>query len=199
MMRLAILQIQASARWLHSRPRVNRSRQHGVTLLELMVVVIIVAILAAIAIPTLSKSTRRARTSEVPTMFSKFKMRQEQYHVENGAFLSTGAGDTDYFPAAPSGPDAAQAYGALPASWLQLKIHPDYDKLYCAYVSIAGNRGDGANIGMVANSFGFAAPPQDGDWFYVIAECDFDENPGLNHLFFTSSDSTEIAEQNRGN
>jgi prepilin-type N-terminal cleavage/methylation domain-containing protein len=176
----------------------NARRQRGVTLLELMVVVVIIAILAAIAVPLLSKSTRRARSSEVPTMFSKFKMRQEQYHVENGSYLSSGAGDADYFPAAPSGPNEAQAYGALPDSWRALRIHPDYNKLYCAYVSVAGDRGDGTNIGGVANSFGFNAPPQDGDWFYLIAECDFDGDPGVNALFFTSSDSTEIMEQNRG-
>lgn len=172
--------------------------QGGFTLIELMVVVIIVAIIAAIAIPALTKQTRRAKASEVPTMFSMFKMRQEQYHVENGAYLSTGSGDTDRFPAAPAGPDAPQDYGTTPDTWRQLKVHPDYTKLYCTYVTIAGARGDGTNIGAVAQSFGYTQPPQDGDWFYMISECNFDEDPTVNALFFMSSDMTEIAEQNRG-
>lgn len=173
--------------------------QRGVTLLELMVVVIIIAILAAVAIPMLSQSTRRARASEVATMFSKFKMRQEQYQVENGVFLSTGTSDSDYFPAAPAGPDRAQAYGAVPDSWRQLKINPDYDKLWCAYVSVAGERGDGSNIGTVASTtFGYSQPPRDGDWFYMVAECDFDDDPGVNALYFMSSDMAEIADFNQG-
>lgn len=42
----------------------RRATKHGFTLIELMIVVAIIGVLAAIAIPSFTKSVRRARTSE---------------------------------------------------------------------------------------------------------------------------------------
>lgn len=172
-------------------------REMGITLLELMIVVSIIAILAAVAITSFTKTTRKAKAAEVPALFSQIKIRQGQYHNENGIYISTGTGDNDYFPSAPAGPENAAAITALPLSWQQLKLQPDQTSLYCAYVTIAGERGDSSNIGAVANSFGFNTAPQE-DWFYIIAECDFDDDPADNSLYFMASDSAKLAIQNEG-
>ena len=169
----------------------------GFSLIELMIVVAIIAILATIAFPYFRSSTRRAKSSEVPKVFSDIKVRQGEYHFENGVYVSTGASDGDYFPAAPAGPDRPQDITSLPASWQALKLQPEGNALYCAYVTIAGERGDGSNIGPVAQSFGFTEAPQE-DWFYMLAECDFDDNPAVNSLYFMSSTMAKIAKQNEG-
>ena len=174
------------------------ARQRGVTLLELMIVVAIIAVLVAIAFPFFSKTTRKAKASEVPSMFSKIKIRQGEYHTENGVYLSTGASETDYFPLTPAGADRPQDVGALPAEWAALRLQPDDNTLYCSYVTIGGERGDSGNVGPVAQSFGFTQAPDETDWFYIIAECDFDNNPAVNSRYFTSSQMSGTAVKNEG-
>lgn len=182
---------------LHKEDTNMRMRQAGVTLLELMIVVAIIAVLATIAFPYFSGSTRRAKSSEVPKVFADIKVRQEQYHFENGIYLATGASDTDYFPAVPAGPDQPQDVTSRPTTWQDLKLQADKNALYCAYVVIAGERGDSTNIGTTAQSFGFNSAPEE-DWFYMLAECDFDGNPGVNSLYFMSSTMAKIAKKNEG-
>ena len=176
----------------------RKNNKRGFTLVELMIVVAIIAILVTIAFPFFSKTTRKARASEVPAMFSKIKIKQGQYQSENGVYLSTGAGETDYFPATPAGGDRPQDVGTLPDTWTQLRLQPDDNTLYCSYVTIAGERGDDANIGPVAQGFGFTQAPDDNNWFYIIAECDFDDNSAVNSLYFTSSEMSGHATQNDG-
>jgi type II secretory pathway pseudopilin PulG len=161
-----------------------------------MIVVAIISILVSVAVPMFTKTTRRAKSSEVPAMLAEFRLRQQQYQTENGEYLSTGVNDTDYYPVTPAGPDTPTII-APPQSWTDLRMQPDKAALYCAYVSIAGEAGINSNIGVTAaNSFGMAAPPV--DWFYVIAECDFDGDTTNNSFYFVRSDMDGIAKQNEG-
>lgn len=76
----------------------------GFTLIELMIVVAIIGILAAIAIPALTKYMRRAKTSEAKTQLAKLFDATSAYyseeHVERGAvnFLENGGQITDRAP-----------------------------------------------------------------------------------------------------
>lgn len=174
-----------------------RSRERGMTLVELMIVVAIIGILAAVAVPMFLKTTRRAKSSEVPAVFAEFKLRQQQYHTENGDFLSTGTSETDYHPAgAPAGPDTPSTIEPVRAEWKALRMHVDKQTLYCGYVSIAGRAGEDSKIGTVAQGFGMTAAPGE-DWFYVIAECDFD-GTSENSFYMTRSDADGFARQNEG-
>lgn len=175
-----------------------RTNQRGVTLIELMVVVAIVGVLAAVAVFMFGKSTRKAMASEVHAMFTEFKLRQEAYAVENDSrYLSTGTSDTDYWPPTPSGSKQATTLAPLPAEWGQLKMAPDRTDVYCSYVTVAGLGGDDANIGATATAFGLTAAPAR-NWYYVIAECDFDDDPAVNSLYFTRSDQDGFQVQNEG-
>ena len=64
----------------------NRKNKAGFTLVELMVVAIIVAILAAVAIPLMSGNTKRAMATEAQAGIGTIKTAQQVYKAEHGGF-----------------------------------------------------------------------------------------------------------------
>lgn len=172
--------------------------QRGMTLIELMIAVVIIGILAAVAIFAYNRYVKKAKSSEVPAVFAEFKLREEQYHTENGTYLSTGADENSKHPATPAGgTDPQDITVGWPATWDTLRINTDKTYLYCSYVAIAGNAGV-APSGAQATFFGFtAAPPT--NWFYLLAECDWDDNDTTNSFYFARSDLDGIAKRDEGN
>jgi type IV pilus assembly protein PilA len=63
-----------------------KSAQKGFTLIELMIVVAIIGILAAIAIPAYSDYTERAKVSELVTLASACKASVTEYYQAQGFF-----------------------------------------------------------------------------------------------------------------
>lgn len=64
-------------------------KQEGFTLIELMIVVAIIGILAAIAIPNFIQYQMRSRTSEAKTNLSAIKTANFAFQAENRCFLSS--------------------------------------------------------------------------------------------------------------
>ncbi len=64
----------------------NRSRVSGFTLIELMIVVVIVAILAGIAVPSYNSSIRKSRRTEAKTALLDFAAREERLYATQNAY-----------------------------------------------------------------------------------------------------------------
>ena len=64
----------------------NLKKESGFTILELMTVVLIVGILAAIAIPSFTKYVRQARTVEAVSNIEKMEKGARVYYVNEGNF-----------------------------------------------------------------------------------------------------------------
>ncbi|CAI09028.1 Pilus assembly protein [Aromatoleum aromaticum EbN1] len=77
-----------------------KSRTGGFTLIELMIAVAVVAILAAIAVPSYMESIRKSRRSDATTSLAKIQLAQETYRLNNNSYgtlaaLGLGATSTE--------------------------------------------------------------------------------------------------------
>jgi len=171
----------------------TRNQQSGFTLLELMVVVTLISVLAAIALPSFTSEARKSKgDSEVAAFFGELAVREEQYALENGKYLSTSTGESVPFPVTPTA--AAQTLGTLTTTWQTHTARPPESSARCGYVVIAGTKTDSA--GTIATSFGFT-PPQK-NWFYILAHCDLDGNTAVDSYSFISNDDAVMKKSNYG-
>ena len=163
-----------------------------------MVVVVLVAILAAIALPAYFAQSQQSKAqSEVNEMFAEFKIREEQYKLENGVYLSTGSSETDTWPLVPS-KDLQSYVSGMPATWTQIKFQAPESQVRCAYTVVAGPA-SGGTVGAVAAAapFNFVAPPV--SWFYTLAHCNMDNDATVDGFYFTSSVNSTVLSLHPGN
>jgi type IV pilus assembly protein PilE len=69
-----------------------KRQQQGVTLLELMAVVVILGILASIAIPSYRGYVMRAQRSEATAFLLRAAAAQEKYYLQNNSYTDVFAG-----------------------------------------------------------------------------------------------------------
>ena len=68
------------------------TRSRGFTLIELMIAVAIVAILAAVALPSYSEYVRRGRITEAISTLSGMRVKMEQYFQDNRTYVGACGG-----------------------------------------------------------------------------------------------------------
>lgn len=89
-------------------------KRKGFMLLELIIVVAIIGILAAVAIPNLVGMTDEAKVSKIQSDLSTIGTAMEVYHVKKGGTypdnLSVLAGDNGYLKKVPEPPTGASKY-----------------------------------------------------------------------------------------
>ncbi len=63
-----------------------RKHMHGITLIELMIVVVVVSILAAVAYPNYQEFTARAKRNEARAALLRLATNQERFYLNNNRF-----------------------------------------------------------------------------------------------------------------
>ena len=74
---------------LRTRPR---TRRRGFTLIELMVVVLILAVLAALVVPRIVGSGEQAKVGAAKSDLATIKSLLDQFHLDNGRYPTTEEG-----------------------------------------------------------------------------------------------------------
>ena len=75
-----------------------RSTTRGFTLIELMIVVAIVAILAAVALPSYRDYMLRGYLTDGTTLLSTMQTSMERYYQDNRTYVSVGTGTSQVYP-----------------------------------------------------------------------------------------------------
>ena len=73
---------------MQMQARTTPSRRRGFTLIELMIALVVVAILAAVALPSFMDSIRKSRRSEAFSALSNIQQAQERWRTNNAAYAS---------------------------------------------------------------------------------------------------------------
>jgi prepilin-type N-terminal cleavage/methylation domain-containing protein len=160
----------------------------GMSLVELMIVVVIIGILAAISVVSYRKYIARARMSEATAMLAEFASKEQLYFLDNGQYIeahktsaaypSTTENSSEFWPQDPNAYfDSARtpaAVAPLPTSWRVIGVRPRWQQLYCTYMVNAGAPLD-ASVGDTPLSFTvggtlWASQPRV-PWFYAMAAC----------------------------
>jgi prepilin-type N-terminal cleavage/methylation domain-containing protein len=156
----------------------QRRRTQGYSLMELMIVVVITGVLAALAIPTFSDYIQKARTSEATQFLGVIKLKQEAYRAEFGKYdqCPANADDLGEFTYQPG--DAGEMKGAISKAILgtdaaclnELGAKPDGPVRF-GYAWIAGT--PGAMSANIMNALNLQATDVD-HYFIAHATADLD-------------------------
>jgi prepilin-type N-terminal cleavage/methylation domain-containing protein len=171
---------------------VNRS---GFTLVELMIVVVIIGILAAMASIGYRKWISRARSSEAIAMLAEMNSKEQSYKLEFAAYLplradnkpdlpSPDEAETAFYPVSANSAtfDSTRTQTSIaditkwPTSWQAVGMRPRDNGLYCTYLTNAGTAGNDTKalkFGSVLIGSNTAAP-----WFYSLAACNLAPKTG---------------------
>lgn len=140
------------------------------TLVELMIVIAIVAILAAIAIPQLYQMQLRAKRAEVPSNVVAISNAHLAYHVAHDTFVFTNWNPSN----TPSGKVAAT--WNIEPEWEALGFSPDgrVRGAYLARTGITGNCNDlSGNTGSSMFTIGRIDCDGNNQWF-AYSSCDYE-------------------------
>lgn len=133
---------------------VRKSRSRGFTLVELAVVIIIIGILAAFAVPRFLDSVERSKAGEAFNYLSAVRSAQERYQVRQGTYaddiskLDIQMQEPKYFTV---GTPAAGSTSSLEDSWTLTMTRSGASGGYGAYTVVFTDQGyDATNSTILA-------------------------------------------------
>ncbi|MFH1262083.1 MAG: prepilin-type N-terminal cleavage/methylation domain-containing protein [Pseudomonadota bacterium] len=122
---------------MKKNPENSKVRRFGFSLIELMVVVVIIAVLAAIAMPIYGKYIRKSRTSEAISNLGTIAMFEETYFSEADSYIKLDPNPGTVPRSSDTG--GRRSFDGTNASWALLgRVIPDQTPLYFQYEARAG-------------------------------------------------------------
>jgi type IV pilus assembly protein PilA len=100
-----------------------RNRRKGFTLIELLIVVVIIGILAAIAIPKFAKTKEKAYIAAMKSDLRNLATYEEMYASDSAGLYFSGTGTAQGFVPSQNVTVAATAVTGPPASWIANATH----------------------------------------------------------------------------
>ena len=154
---------------------VGRRAGGGFTLVELMIVVVILGILAAIAIPAFSRYVRKSKTAEATTNMAHIltgEVTAYQRFADSDVAHFISAGPTPLDPPTASKYPANAALWTSDPNWADLGFSLDTGHYYQYSAALSGG---GPVLALLAiRSIEVPPPPSSGDGFSVQASGDLD-------------------------
>ncbi|MBL1143148.1 MAG: prepilin-type N-terminal cleavage/methylation domain-containing protein [Proteobacteria bacterium] len=125
----------------YSTQKTNKMKQSGFTLIELMIVVIIIGILGAIAVPSYRAYVISGKRSEGKAALEVARGRLERWYSDNNAYSAAAIAaesETGEYTVAYAGDGQSYVLTASPQGWAD----PDCGDLTLASTGIRGAGGD---------------------------------------------------------
>jgi Tfp pilus assembly protein PilE len=188
------------------------------TIVELMIVVVIVGILAAISVVSYRRYIGRARISEATAMLAEFTTKEQAHFLDTGGYMeahrdtslaqSLNEDSSQFYPSDPGAYfDSVRtpvAIDSLPQSWKFLGIRPRWKQLYCTYLANVGGvppTGAPPDPSWAIGSKLWASAPNV-PWFYVLAACNLNGQagwPAFVTILSLTHDSAALRTQDEAN
>ena len=99
------------------------SNKKGFTLIELLIVVVIIGILAAIAIPKFANTKDKAYVAAMKSDLRNLATYEEQYAADNNGAYFSGNGSAQGFSPSQNVTVTATAVAGPPATWTATAVH----------------------------------------------------------------------------
>jgi type II secretory pathway pseudopilin PulG len=162
--------------------------------MELMIVVAIIGILAAVAIPVYLNYAKKAKASEAFIVLQGIREKEEAYHADYDRYSDS----IPWTPYSPGGGTCSHTHDwtNVDAAWGTLKFYPS-GPTYYTYSVTSGTPG-GTRVAFPSDPPGTRWPGFLEDWYTATAQGDADCD-GKNAFFHISSHSNVVVKTDSAN